>query len=248
MKFLKNFFSINRYKETSINRYKEIIEFSLKHSDKKPYNLNFDMYLSYYASIISSDLIKKNNPNETNFFWPYSPTQLQIFSSVLMTFRPEIIFEWGTNQGKSALIFSLISDLLKLKTEIHTIDLPKNIDHHENLRGNEEKKRGIFIKNKKNVIMHEGDGVTEAIKLKKNLKTLFFVDGDHSDEVVENEINLIVENFDDTEYLILIHDNRTAPERYYKINKNKFLFIKANLDVPAISILAKNENFVVSNY
>ena len=138
---------------------------------------------------------------------PFPLTELALMVSAVCRLSPELIFDWGTNLGKSAWIFSTTTNFFSLKTHIHTIDLPPEGEHVEHPKN----KVGAFIRGKKNVTQHFGDGVSVAIQLaslqlqkQKNSHFLFFLDGDHSLETVSRELQLIHESFPLAS--ILVHD------------------------------------------
>src|SRR3989344_9247020 len=64
-------------------------------------------------------------------FHPFPLNELMLMTSAVCYFKPEFIFEWGTNIGKSARIFYEISKAFDIKTEVHSIDLPDDVFHDE---------------------------------------------------------------------------------------------------------------------
>jgi cephalosporin hydroxylase len=121
-------------------------------------------------------------------------------------FKPDIIIEWGTHLGKSARVFYEIVKHLRIKTEIHSIDLPLKSNHIENIQ--DQNQRGMFVRGLP-VHLHLGDGLETAgalllhQKIKYNFP-LFFVDGDHSYDSVWKELNGIKELTKNA--AILMHD------------------------------------------
>ena len=122
--------------------------------------------------------------------WPYPPGELQLMTIALLWWQPDMIFEWGTNLGNSARIFHWIAEAFDINTQIHSIDLPPDVSHAENVR----ELRGLLVGDFSDVHLHLGDGVNKAIELcvaLKPRKPLFYVDGDHSAETVTRELEAI---------------------------------------------------------
>ena len=179
---------------------------------------------------------------------PFPLSELSLMTASICFFRPSHIFEWGTNVGKSARIFFEICKYFDFNTEIHTIDLPDDVEHDEH----PQRKRGYYVKGIKAVKMHQGDGVSTAIDLcassKKFIRPFFFLDGDHEYESVHRELQFIHNNV--TSPAILIHDTffqseesgynvgpnmaiqdflRSVPDRYHRID--------AHLGLPGMTFL-----------
>jgi len=119
---------------------------------------------------------------------PFPLSELMLMTAAVCRFKPDVIFEWGTNIGKSARVFYEITKAFNIDSEIHSIDLPDDISHNEHPK----EKRGIMVKGLNKVHLHQGDGVTKAIEIynsisSKKPRVLFFVDGDHSYESVIRE-------------------------------------------------------------
>ena len=135
---------------------------------------------------------------------PYPLDELLLMTSSLSYFKPDIILEWGTHHGKSARIFYEVEQYLKLGTKIHSIDLPPDEEHIENIHN--AMQRGEFVRGLP-VALYIGDGLTIArkvlVEIKPNLP-LFFLDGDHSFESVWKELNGIKEIA--SHAVILAHD------------------------------------------
>ena len=103
-----------------------------------------------------------------------------------------MVFEWGTNVGNSARIFSWISNAFSIPTQVHSIDLPPEVAHPENVK----ELRGLLVRDFPDVTLHLGDGVEVAVRLCQELKPkrpLFYVDGDHAKETVIRELDRIRE-------------------------------------------------------
>ena len=179
---------------------------------------------------------------------PYPLSELSLMVAAVVYFRPTHIFEWGTNVGKSARIFFEICSRFRFDTQIHSIDLPDDVDHDEHPR----KKRGYYVKGIKAVKLHWGDGVTTAINLCKSfdteLKPFFFLDGDHEYESVRRELQIIHDNVSFP--AILVHDTFSQSEEsgynvgpflaiqdFLKNVRGKYDKIETHLGLPGITLL-----------
>jgi cephalosporin hydroxylase len=113
---------------------------------------------------------------------PFPPHELMLMSAAVTWLRPKLIVEWGTNVGVSARIFSEVSRRYGIAAEIHSIDLPRSVHHHEH----PGQRRGLLVRGR-DVILHEGDGPTIAARLisaAQCARPLVFIDGDHARESV----------------------------------------------------------------
>ncbi|MES2893447.1 MAG: CmcI family methyltransferase [Bacteroidota bacterium] len=161
---------------------------------------------------LSSFILKKLIPVVGHH--PFPLNELALMTAAVAWTRPTHIFEWGTHIGKSARIFYETGRFLKIDAEVHSIDLPDDIDHVEHPHGT----RGKLVKGKKNVFLHQGDGVDTALRLYqqrgKNSKPLFYLDGDHSYETVSRELQAILVTVPDPK--IILHDTfyQTGEPRY----------------------------------
>lgn len=135
---------------------------------------------------------------------PYPINELSLMVAAVCRLQPTYIFEWGTHVGKSARIFYETCTYFNIKTIIHSIDLPNNVEHVEHPKD----QRGKLVKGFDQVILHQGDGLTTALEIcKKNSikkNVLFFLDGDHEYQSVKRELMGIMKNFPEAN--ILIHD------------------------------------------
>ena len=135
---------------------------------------------------------------------PYPLDELLLMCSTLAYFKPDMILEWGTHYGKSARTFYETAKYLQLGTEIHSIDLPPDEEHVENIHKTSQ--RGSFVRGLP-VALHLGDGLTVArqiIRAQEPVLPLFFLDGDHSYESVRDELNGIKDMV--PRAVILAHD------------------------------------------
>lgn len=180
---------------------------------------------------------------------PYPLQELVLLTSAVCFFKPDFVFEWGTNVGKSAFIFHKISQRFNLDIKIYTIDLP-DMDFHRELPT--EDQVGYLIRNISGVIQLRGDGLTESAdivsKLKQKTKCLFFLDGDHSYDSVYREL-MGIDKFK-TRNCMIIHDtfNQTAESGYnigpFKAvndflsrSKKTYQMVKTDLGLPGMTVL-----------
>ena len=181
---------------------------------------------------------------------PFPLNELMLMTAAVCRFKPEYIFEWGTNIGKSARLFYEVTKAFNIKCEIHSIDLPDDVYHNEH----PQKNRGMMVKGLKEVTLHQADGLECSLGLIKSRnpkgKVLFFVDGDHSYESVKKELDTILQNVPDA--IVLLHDTfYQSAESYYNICQfkatkvvlakfdNKYNLISTNMGLPGMSLVYK---------
>ncbi len=160
---------------------------------------------------LSAFILQKIVPVSETRLFPLN--ELMLMTAAVAWSKPTHIFDWGTNTGKSARIFYETCAWLKLNTEIHSIDLPDEIEHVEHPHS----QRGKLVKGKNNVFLHQGDGVGVALQLCASLQAarpLFFLDGDHSYETVCRELSAIIRTISNP--LILLHDT------FYQTGESKY--------------------------
>lgn len=197
--------------------------------------------------IISKFIIKKIIP--IIGIHPYPLDELILMTATVCFFKPTYIFEWGTNIGKSARIFSEISTHFKIPLLIHSIDLPDNIQHIEHVYN----KRGLYVRRKKNVFLYQGDGLTTSLDILRDIKNeknniLFFLDGDHNYNSVFREIKGITENV--LNPIIMVHDtfNQSVESHYnigpyqaisdfVQLSPKKYHVLSSDLGLPGITVL-----------
>ena len=185
-------------------------------------------------------------------FHPFPINEQMLMVATVCRLKPTHIFEWGTNVGKSARIFHETCSGFSIKTEIHSIDLPDDINHIEHPKN----ERGKFVKGIKEVTLHRGDGVKTALQIISECKDnaarpLFFLDGDHSYESVKNELSKIITCVPQAN--ILLHDTFYQSEESgynvgpYKAIKevlsttpNNFKVFSQNLGLPGMTLLWQN--------
>lgn len=134
---------------------------------------------------------------------PFPLNELMLMTSVIAWVRPSHVFEWGTNVGKSARVFHEASRAVRLKTAIHSVDLPDDVDHGEHPRSS----RGVLVRGLTNVHLHQGDGVETSLRIlaeERPTRPLFFIDGDHSYESVRRELTAVLDAAPGAS--VLLHD------------------------------------------
>ncbi len=135
---------------------------------------------------------------------PFPLNELMLMSAAVCRFRPSLIFEWGTNIGKSARVFYETIKAFDIPCEVHSIDLPDDVFHNEHPKQN----RGKLVRGLKEVTLHQADGLTRSFEIydKSNNRerVLFFVDGDHSYESVKKELDAILTHVPHA--AVLLHD------------------------------------------
>jgi len=181
---------------------------------------------------------------------PYPINELLLMVATVCRLKPSYIFEWGTHIGKSARIFYETCTYFNIKTIIHSIDLPDNVEHIEHPKN----QRGKLVKGFNRVILHEGDGLTTALEIcrKNSIKrnVLFFLDGDHELQSVKRELVRIIKNLPEAN--ILIHDTfyQSSKSGYnigpfkaintvLKLLPNNYKKISTKLGLPGMTLLYK---------
>lgn len=134
---------------------------------------------------------------------PFPLHELMLMASAVALVRPGRIFEWGTHVGKSARVFYESARQFDIDVQIHSIDLPDDVEHGEHPGS----KRGALVRGLHGVHLHQGDGLDVALSLWRADppgRTLFFVDGDHAYASVRRELAGIIEGV--PRAAILLHD------------------------------------------
>lgn len=182
----------------------QIFNFSKQgYPNPNPSSTQFEIDNWYMSQIVVEKIVPQVGLH------PFPLNELLLMAGVVARFRPKLIFEWGTHIGKSAKIFHDVSETLNIKTTIHSIDLPEEVDHIEH----PHEQRGKLVRGHKRVKLHEGDGIVTALhilaKQKGNMQkgegVLFFLDGDHLYKSVKRELTSIIKNV--PESAILLHDS-----------------------------------------
>jgi cephalosporin hydroxylase len=179
---------------------------------------------------------------------PYPINELTLMISAVCRLKPTHIFEWGTHIGKSARIFYETVRHFGLSTEIHSIDLPDEVDHHEHPR----EKHGIFVKGIPAVRLYQGDGVKTALEIYRKVsemcRPLVYIDGDHSYLAVKRELGEVINNIPNAS--ILLHDTfYQSAESGYNLGPyqaitdtlsnlpHKYKIISTNTGLPGMTLL-----------
>jgi hypothetical protein len=181
---------------------------------------------------------------------PFPLNELLMMTGAVTHLKPQLIFDWGTHIGKAARIFYEVTDALELKTVIHSIDLPDDVEHGEH----PHEKRGLLVRGLDRVKLHQGDGVDTSLKImersKKNAAgkgVLFFVDGDHSYESVKRELEQIIRRA--PKAAVLLHDTfYQSPDSKYNVGpykaindclkkSRKYKRIDTNTGLPGMTLL-----------
>ena len=179
---------------------------------------------------------------------PYPLSELEMLVAIVLWYKPSHICDWGTHFGKATRIFYETVHTFNLKTKIISIDLPANVDHIEHPHG----ERGKFVKNIPSVELLLGDGVTTSLAClkkssRKNIRPLFFLDGDHSYKSVKRELNLIGKAYPRS--AIIIHDTfyQSKDSNYnvgpylavteYLAKHQQYKVVYTNLGLPGMTTL-----------
>ena len=145
---------------------------------------------------------------------PYPICELNLLVAAVCRLKPKQVFEWGTNIGISARVFRETAKKFNLTLEIHSIDLPDDVEHVEHPQG----KRGMMVRGLPEVTLHYGDGLEKTLEIfGKSLEQtppLIFIDGDHSYEAVKRELRGVIENI--PKVSIILHDT------FYQSEKSEY--------------------------
>ena len=180
---------------------------------------------------------------------PFPVNEQILMVSAVCRLKPTHILEWGTNIGKSARIFYETCEAFHIDSEIHSIDLPDDVEHIEHPGGY----RGLFVKNISKVKLHLGDGLERALQIVSDCKDdqprpLFFIDGDHSYKSVKKELEEVIRNVPQAN--ILLHDTfNQSEESGYNVGPyraiietldnfpNKYKTISQDIGLPGMTLL-----------
>jgi cephalosporin hydroxylase len=151
---------------------------------------------------------------------PFPLNELMLLTAAVCRVRPSHIFEWGTHIGKSARAFYEITRHYGIPSEIHSVDLPDDVEHVEH----PSRERGRMVRGLEGVHLHQGDGVETSIRLWREAgrpaSVLFLVDGDHSEQSVHRELGMIVAEVPAP--AVLLHDTfNQSSQAGYNIGPHK---------------------------
>ncbi len=178
---------------------------------------------------------------------PYPLNELMLMVAAVCGFSPTHIFEWRTHEGKSARIFAEAIKACDLSSEVHSIDLPGDVDQVKH-PGDQRNK---YVKGISNVFLWQGDGVERAHEIIEGLplpcRALFFLDGDHSYKSVLRELTVIFEHYPNA--AVLLHDtfyqegsdhstdSYQAIRKFVEDRKGHYEEITTNLGCPSMTLL-----------
>ena len=179
---------------------------------------------------------------------PFPLNEQMLMVAAVCRLQPTHIFEWGTNIGKSARIFYETCRVLGIDTEIHSIDLPEEVEHVEHPHA----ERGKLVRHILRVQLHLGDGLATSLEILRSrageeARPLFFVDGDHSYESVKRELKGIMEHVPLAH--ILLHDTfHQSPESGYNTgpyravtellaHTDRYRVLSQNIGLPGMTLL-----------
>lgn len=179
---------------------------------------------------------------------PFPLHELMLLSATVCRFRPSHIFEWGTHIGKSARAFYEITRHYGIAAEIHSIDLPDEVEHVEH----PSSERGRMVRGLERVHLHQGDGLEVSLgvwrKADRPGPVLFFVDGDHGEQSVHRELSGIVAEIPAP--VVLLHDAfyqsaksgynvgpYRAIERVLREHPGRFKRVDSGLGLPGMTLL-----------
>lgn len=186
---------------------------------------------------------------------PFPLSELQLMASAVCRLRPDHIFEWGTNIGKSARIFYETVRSFRIPTCIHSIDLPDDVEHAEHPKSD----RGKMVRDIKEVNLYTGNGIERSFeiyqKISGNKNVLFFLDGDHSYKSVHYELGFITEKIPEAD--ILLHDTfyqspgsgynigpYKAMQDILRIYPDRFSVLSTQTGLPGMTLLYNKQKFI----
>ncbi|MBI1920671.1 MAG: class I SAM-dependent methyltransferase [Geobacter sp.] len=182
-------------------------------------------------------------------FKPFPLNEQMLILAAILRLRPTHIFEWGTNIGKSARIFHEVCKEFGINAEIHSIDLPDDMEHVEHPK----ERRGYLVRGITGVTLHQGDGLDTSLRILSrcgaaDVSPLFFIDGDHSYESVRRELEGVIDRVPAAN--VLLHDTfYQSVESGYNIGPYKaiedvlgkrthsFRILSQNIGLPGMTLL-----------
>jgi cephalosporin hydroxylase len=179
---------------------------------------------------------------------PFPLNELMLLSGAVCRFKPSHIFEWGTHIGKSARAFYEVTSFYGIPSEIHSVDLPDEIEHAEH----PSSERGRMVRGLDRVHLHQGDGVDRSLEIWRRAGSpdavLFLADGDHSENSVYRELSAIADAV--PRAVVLLHDAfyqssesgynigpYLAIERVLRERAGRFKRLDSGLGLPGMTLL-----------
>lgn len=179
---------------------------------------------------------------------PYPLDELLLMVSAVLRLRPTHIFEWGTHYGASARIFHETVTAFGVQCEIHSSDLPDDVEHIEHPK----EARGKLVRQISSVQLHQGDGLDVSLGIARGLpehsRLLFFLDGDHAYESVRREMTTIASTVPNAS--ILLHDTffqsppsgynvgpHEAVQEFLQSSPRKYRTVATQLGLPGMTLL-----------
>lgn len=180
---------------------------------------------------------------------PFPINEQMLMVAAICRLRPTHIFEWGTNIGKSARIFYETCRGFGIAAEVHSVDLPDEVEHAEH----PGEKRGHLVRGIPGVQLHLGDGLDTSLQIlatcgAAEVRPLFFLDGDHGYASVRRELEGIIEQVPLAG--ILLHDTFYQSEQSgYNVgpyralvdvladNEGTFKILSQNIGLPGMTLL-----------
>jgi len=179
---------------------------------------------------------------------PFPLHELMLMSSAVCRLRPPQIFEWGTHVGKSARVFYECARHYGIAVQIHSVDLPDEVDHVEHPQG----LRGRLVRGLPGVHLHQGDGLEVSFSVWRASgrvpAPLFFIDGDHAYESVLRELSAVASEIPGAS--ALLHDTfnqssgsgynvgpHRAIEEVLRTHPGRYRRIDSGLGLPGMTLL-----------
>lgn len=179
---------------------------------------------------------------------PFPLHELMLMAGAACRCRPTLIFEWGTHIGKSARVFYETISHYGIQCQIHSVDLPDDVSHVEH----PSDQRGRMVRGLQNVHLHQGDGLSESLRLWQAAggpsQVLFFVDGDHSRDSVYRELAGIAAAVPSAH--VLLHDSfyqsaeagynvgpHEAIEQVLRETAGRYGTVRAAIGLPGMTLL-----------
>lgn len=160
----------------------------------------------------------------------FTPAEVEFIYETMRDLQPDLICEWGTNVGHSARILHEARKLLKLHCELHSIDIAPEVP---SLRASEKGlARGHYVRRCRRVYLHVGDGAETAYLITKRVqpdRPLFFIDDNHEEEEVFNELTFLAARFPNA--VMLVHDAMLGRSEEPDRALRRFLERNDNYDV-----------------